>query len=341
MKFIDEAKISVIAGKGGDGCISFRREKFIPKGGPNGGDGGNGGSVYLLADENINTLIDYHFKTIFQAENGENGKKYNCTGKNGKDSIIKIPIGTRVYDFSTKKIIVDMVNNKQKFIIARGGFHGLGNSRFKSSRNRTPKKRTLGKIGEKKEIFLELALIADVGMVGMPNSGKSSFVRSVSSSKTKIADYPFTTLKPKLGVVKINNDKFIIADIPGLIKNASKGVGLGFRFLKHLERCSILLNLVDIDPNKNNNPVKNIKVINEEIKKYSKKLAKKKKWLVFNKIDLLNSDKKKYVNSIIKKLNWNKKYYLISSLKKIGIKKLCLDIAKFIKKNKIKKSINF
>lgn len=333
MKFIDEAKILVIAGNGGDGCVSFRRERCIPKGGPNGGDGGDGGNIYLLADKNINTLIDYHFKTIFKAANGENGKKYNCKGKNGKDSIIKVPLGTRVYDYKKKEIIVDMINHGQIFIIAKGGFHGLGNTRFKSSLNRTPRKKTFGKNGEKKEIFLELALIADVGMLGMPNAGKSTFVQSVSSSKTKIANYPFTTLKPKLGVVNVFNDRFTIADIPGLVKNSSKGVGLGIRFLKHLERCSILLNLVDISSINQNNPIENIKIIDKEIKKYSEKLTKKNKWLVFNKIDLLNvSTRTKYINTIIKKLKWKKKYYLISSLKKIGIKELCIDIMNFIKK---------
>lgn len=338
MKFIDEAKISVIAGKGGDGCISFRREKNISKGGPNGGDGGDGGNVYLIADRNINTLVDYHFRTIFRAKDGENGKRYNCTGKKGEDSIIKIPLGTRVYNYLKKEVIVDMINHGQTFIIAKGGFHGLGNTRFKSSLNRTPRKKTLGKEGEKKEIFLELILIADVGMLGMPNAGKSTFVRSVSSSKTKIANYPFTTLKPKLGAVNINNNKFIVADIPGLIKNSSKGVGLGIRFLKHLERCSILLNLVDINPYDQSNPVENIRIINKEIEKYSKKLAKKTKWLVFNKIDLLNTSKReKYINFIIKKIKWKEKYYMISSLKKIGIKELCLDIIDFIKNSKFKK----
>lgn len=333
MKFIDEAKILVIAGKGGNGCISFRRERYIPKGGPNGGDGGKGGNIYLLADKNLNTLIDFKFKTIFKAENGKNGKSYNCNGKNGKNCIIKVPIGTKVHNFLTKEVIGDLNNHGKILMVAKGGNHGLGNAKFKSFQNWSPRKRTIGKNGEKKELFLELILIADVGVLGMPNAGKSSLVRSLSSAKVKVDNYPFTTLFPKLGVVKFKEQSFVISDIPGLIKGASYGYGLGFRFLRHLERCSILLKVIDMDPFNNIDPIENIKILDEEIKKYNKNLINKPNLLVFNKIDLFNKENlKKKIDYIIKTLKWKKKYYLISALNKKGLKNLCSDILKHIKK---------
>lgn len=337
MKFIDEAKILVIAGKGGDGCISFRREKNISRGGPDGGNGGKGGNIFLLADRNLNTLIDYRFKTIFKAENGRNGKNSNCNGKNGKDCIIKVPIGTRVYDLLKNVLISDMNTHGKLLMVAKGGVNGLGNAVFKNSKNQSPKIKTFGKEGEKKKLFLELLLMADVGMLGMPNSGKSTLVKSVSNAKVKISYYPFTTLIPKLGVVKLNSeDSFVIADLPGLIEGASKGVGLGFRFLKHLERCSVLIELIDIYPlDKKNNPIKNIEIIEKEIRKYGKKLIKKPRFLVFNKIDLLKYEEaKKIANYIITKLNWKKKFYLISGLKKEGFRTLFKDIMQIMMKKR-------
>ncbi|CUR53827.1 GTPase ObgE/CgtA [Serratia symbiotica] len=332
MKFIDEAKILVIAGNGGNGCISFRREKYIPNGGPNGGDGGDGGSIYLLANKNINTLINYYFIKKFQAKSGKHGMSRGCNGKKGKDLILTVPIGTRIKDKNTGEIIGDMIFHKQKIIIAKGGWHGLGNIHFKSSINRTPRQNTLGTIGENREIILELLLLADVGMLGLPNSGKSTFIRSISAAKPKVSDYPFTTLIPSLGMVHMNNKKkFIIADIPGLIKGASSGAGLGIRFLKHLERCYILLHLIDIAPIYGYNPIDSIKIIINELYKYNKNLLQKPHWLVFNKIDLLNKkETHELIKKILKKIKWKDKYYLISAKNHQGINILCWDIMNFI-----------
>ncbi len=332
MKFVDEAKILVIAGDGGNGCVSFRREKYIPKGGSDGGDGGDGGDVYLLADENFNTLIDYRFKTIFQAERGQNGQSRDCTGKRGQDNTIKVPVGTRICDFLTKEIIGDMTRHGQRLMVAKGGYHGLGNTRFKSSINRAPRQKTMGTKGQTRELLLELMLLADVGMLGMPNAGKSTFIRSVSAAKPKVADYPFTTLIPNLGVVRMDSEQsFVIADIPGLIEGAAEGIGLGIRFLKHLERCAILLHLIDIYPIDGSNPVQNAKIIDMELEKYSKKLPQKPRWLVFNKVDLLTSEEaNNRAKYIIGELGWKNKYYQISAVNQLGIKTLCWDIMTFI-----------
>ncbi len=332
MKFIDEAKILIIAGNGGNGCVSFRREKYIPNGGPNGGDGGDGGDVYLLADKNLNTLIDYQFKTIFRAGSGQNGQSYDCKGRRGLDNTIKVPVGTRIRDFSTREIVADMTRHGQLIMAAKGGFHGLGNTRFKSSANRSPYQRTIGTKGETRELLFELMLLADVGMLGLPNAGKSTFIRSVSLATPKVANYPFTTLVPNLGVVRMDNgERFVIADIPGLIKGAAEGAGLGIRFLKHLERCTILLHLIDIFPIDGSNPSDSIKIINSELKKYSEELSKKPQWLVFNKVDLLTPKDAHYrVKSIIEELGWKYKYYQISSINHIGVKLLCWDIMKFM-----------
>ncbi|CAL1329364.1 Obg family GTPase CgtA [Candidatus Providencia siddallii] len=336
MKFIDEAEILVIAGNGGNGCISFRREKYVPKGGPDGGDGGDGGDVYLQANKDLNTLIDCCFEKIFRADNGQNGHSCKCTGKRGKDITIKIPIGTRVKNIDTNEIICDMTKHNQHHMIAKGGSHGIGNTRFKTSTNQTPRKCTIGKKGEKRKILLELILLADVGTLGMPNAGKSTFVSSISSSKPKIADYPFTTLTPSLAVVSVNHKQsFVIADIPGLIKGAAEGAGIGIRFLKHLERCHLLLHLVDIAPIDNSIPIDNIKTILKELKKYNKKLTTKTQWLIFNKIDLLPKDEyQKQIEKIIKEINWTNKYYMISAINNKGVKKLCVDIMNFIIKSK-------
>lgn len=336
MQFVDEAIISIKAGNGGNGCISFLREKYIPHGGPNGGNGGNGGDVLIMSDSNINTLIDYRFKKFFFAENGKDGKSYNFTGKNGNNITLKVPIGTKVTDNKTKKIIIDMIKDKQQLIIAKGGLHGLGNVCFKSSINRTPREKTNGIEGEKREIKLELMLIADIGIFGMPNSGKSTLLSKISSAKPKIANYPFTTLVPNLGVINIKNKKkIVIADIPGLIKGASYGSGLGISFLKHLERCSILLHLIDLAPLDNSNPIENINIINNEINIYNKKLQKKPCLLVFNKIDLIDFKKiNKIIKNINEKLNYKKKYYFISSKNKYGLQNLCSDLIKYMKKYK-------
>ncbi|QCI24651.1 Obg family GTPase CgtA [Buchnera aphidicola (Muscaphis stroyani)] len=332
MKFIDQIVIQVIAGNGGNGCISFRKEKYIPKGGPDGGDGGDGGSVWFEANNNLNTLVDFRFKKIFQAKNGKNGSGNNCSGKKGDNIKILVPVGTKIINFETKEIISDLIKHKQKILVAQGGWHGIGNTRFKSSTNRAPRKCTSGIKGEKRNIKLELILIADVGTLGIPNAGKSTFVATVSSSKTKTAEYPFTTLNPMLGSVTLNNKKkFIIADIPGLIKGASHGIGLGIKFLKHLERCKILLHIIDINPKDGSHPIENINTVTNELKKYSPTLYNKPRWLVFNKIDLLsNSEIKKRINEIKNYLKTKEKHYLISSTKKIGTKEICLDIAKYL-----------
>ncbi|KPD04239.1 Obg family GTPase CgtA [Moellerella wisconsensis] len=332
MKFVDEAKILVVAGDGGNGCVSFRREKYIPRGGPDGGDGGDGGDVYLLADENLNTLIDYRFEKSFRAERGQNGQSRDCTGKRGQDITIKVPVGTRIRDLGTGEILGDMTRHEQRLMVAKGGFHGLGNVRFKSSVNRAPRQKTMGTPGEVRELMMELMLLADVGMLGMPNAGKSTFIRSVSAAKPKVADYPFTTLVPSLGVVRMDNHQsFVVADIPGLIEGAAEGAGLGIRFLKHLERCRILLHLIDICPIDESDPVENAKIIVGELEKYSEKLAEKPRWLVFNKVDLISEEEaKERAESIAKALGWDGKYYMISAVNHHGVKELCWDIMEFM-----------
>ncbi|EMI5490019.1 Obg family GTPase CgtA [Providencia stuartii] len=332
MKFVDEAKILVVAGDGGNGCVSFRREKYIPKGGPDGGDGGDGGDVYLQADENLNTLIDYRFEKSFRAERGQNGQSRECTGKRGQDITIKVPVGTRVRDLGTGEILGDMTRHEQRHMVAKGGFHGLGNTRFKSSVNRAPRQRTMGTPGETRDLMLELMLLADVGMLGMPNAGKSTFIRSVSAAKPKVADYPFTTLVPSLGVVRMDNEKsFVVADIPGLIEGAAEGAGLGIRFLKHLERCRVLLHLIDICPIDESDPVENAKIIVSELEKYSEKLAEKPRWLVFNKVDILGAEESAIrAAEIAKAMGWEDKYYMISAVNHEGVKALCWDIMEFM-----------
>lgn len=333
MKFVDEAKILIVAGDGGNGCVSFRREKYIPKGGPDGGDGGDGGDVYMVADENLNTLIDYRFTKSYRAERGENGQSRDCTGKRGQDITINVPVGTRARDLATGEIIADLTVHGQKQMVAKGGFHGLGNTRFKSSANRAPRQRTMGTPGESREVLLELMLLADVGMLGMPNAGKSTFIRAVSAAKPKVADYPFTTLVPSLGVVRMDSHQsFVVADIPGLIEGAADGAGLGIQFLKHLERCRVLLHLIDIDPIDGSDPVENAKIIISELEKYSDKLAQKPRWLVFNKVDLLDADEaKQKAQAIVEALGWEGDYYMIAAINQEGVKKLCWDIMEFLK----------
>lgn len=332
MKFVDEAKILIVAGDGGNGCVSFRREKYIPNGGPDGGDGGDGGDVYMIADENLNTLIDYRFTKSYRAERGENGHSRDCTGKRGQDITISVPVGTRVRDLATNEIIADLTVHGQKQMVAKGGFHGLGNTRFKSSVNRAPRQRTMGTPGESREVLLELMLLADVGMLGMPNAGKSTFIRAVSAAKPKVADYPFTTLVPSLGVVRMDNHQsFVVADIPGLIEGAADGAGLGIQFLKHLERCRVLLHLIDIDPIDGSDPVENAKIIISELEKYSEKLAQKPRWLVFNKVDLLDAEEaKEKAKAIVDALGWDENYYMIAAINQEGVKKLCWNIMEFL-----------
>ncbi|AVV36470.1 Obg family GTPase CgtA [Pantoea vagans] len=335
MKFVDEATILVVAGDGGNGCVSFRREKYIPRGGPDGGDGGDGGDVYLIADENLNTLIDYRFEKSFRAERGQNGQSRDCTGKRGKDIEVKVPVGTRVIDQGTGETLGDMTRHGQKLMVGKGGWHGLGNTRFKSSVNRSPRQKTMGTPGEKRDLQLELMLLADVGMLGLPNAGKSTFIRAVSAAKPKVADYPFTTLVPSLGVVRMDSEQsFVVADIPGLIEGAAEGAGLGIRFLKHLERCRVLLHLIDIDPIDESDPVENARIILGELEKYSEKLFNKPRWLVFNKIDLISEEEaQSRAKAVAEALGWKDKYYLISAASQTGVKELCWDVMSFINAN--------
>ena len=325
MKFVDEAEIAVEAGNGGDGCLSFRREKYIEKGGPDGGDGGDGGSVFLLADESLNTLVDFRFQPRYRAESGQSGQGRKCTGKSGEDLFIKVPVGTSVIDTNTEELLADLNNLNEQVLIARGGKHGMGNIRFKSSTNQAPRKITKGTKGEKRTIQLQLRLVADVGLLGLPNAGKSTLIRSVSAAKPKVADYAFTTLVPNLGVVSVGLERsFTMADVPGLIEGASDGAGLGFRFLKHLSRTHLLLHLIDVMPFGGDDPVNSAQKIILELENFSSTLAKKERWLVLNKIDLLNE---KELNDFEKrlrgKLSWSGKIHQISALKKTGCSELC------------------
>ncbi|WP_026376405.1 Obg family GTPase CgtA [Aestuariibacter salexigens] len=332
MKFVDEAEIRVEAGDGGNGTISFRREKYVAKGGPDGGDGGDGGSVYLVADENLNTLIDFRFERFHRAERGQNGQSSNCTGRAGNDLELRVPVGTRATDAETEEVLGDLTKHEQRLKVAQGGFHGLGNTRFKSSTNRAPRKKTNGSPGEIRNLKLELLLLADVGLLGLPNAGKSTFIRSVSAAKPKVADYPFTTLVPNLGVVRQDAQRsFVIADIPGLIEGAADGAGLGIRFLKHLERCRILLHLVDLYPSDGSDPVENAKAIINELEKYSPKLAQKPRWLVFNKIDLLlDEEVDEIAQRVIDELEWQGETMRISAFQKLGTDELCQRVMSFI-----------
>ncbi|KGQ42688.1 GTPase CgtA [Gallibacterium anatis] len=341
MKFIDEALIRVEAGDGGNGCVSFRREKYIPKGGPDGGDGGDGGDVYLIADENLNTLVDYRFEKRFAAGRGENGRSSNCTGHRGNDITLRVPVGTRAVDNDTKEIIGDLTEHNMKLLVAKGGYHGLGNTRFKSSVNRAPRQKTNGTPGEKRDLQLELMLLADVGMLGLPNAGKSTFIRAVSAAKPKVADYPFTTLVPSLGVVKVDaNRSFVIADIPGLIEGASEGAGLGTRFLKHLERCRVLIHLVDILPIDESDPADNIAIIETELFQYSEKLADKPRWLVFNKIDTLSDEEaQQRAADIVERIGWDGDYYLISAATGLNVPDLVREVMDFIEANPREKAV--
>lgn len=332
MKFVDEATITVQAGKGGNGCLSFRREKFIEKGGPDGGDGGDGGSVYVIADNDLNTLVDYRYQKHYQAQNGEPGRGRNCTGAKGDDIELKVPVGTTVVDNDNEEVICDLTHVGQRVKVAQGGFHGLGNTRYKSSVNRAPRQTSPGSEGERKDLRLELKVIADVGLLGMPNAGKSTFIRAVSQARPKVADYPFTTLVPNLGVVAVDRHRgFVIADIPGLIEGAAEGAGLGIRFLKHLARCRILLHLVDVAPFDESDPAQSAKAIIHELERFSETLAARDRWLVLNKVDLLPEDEREAVcQRVISELNWTGPVYQTSAIAGQGTEVLCQNIMTFI-----------
>lgn len=332
MKFVDEVQIRIEAGDGGNGCVSFRREKYIPNGGPDGGDGGDGGDVYLIADENLNTLIDFRFERFHAAQRGENGRGANCTGARGKDLVLRVPVGTRATDLDTGEVIGDLTQHEQKMIVAKGGFHGLGNTRFKSSVNRAPRQKTMGTKGEQRNLRLELLLLADVGLLGLPNAGKSTFIRAVSAARPKVADYPFTTLVPNLGVVRVGTGRsFVVADIPGLIEGAAEGAGLGIRFLRHLERCRILLHVIDICPPDESDPAESAQVIISELEKYSPKLAEKPRWLVFNKMDLmLEEEAEEVIQRVIAALEWDGPVFRMSAFDKTGTDPICYKIAEFL-----------
>ncbi len=340
MKFVDEAKILIIAGDGGNGCLSFRREKFIPRGGPDGGDGGDGGSIYLQASKDLNTLVDFRHTRTYTAKRGQNGMSRNCTGKKGDDLIIPVPIGTVARDLGTEEIIADLTHDNEKALIAQGGFHGLGNTRFKSSTNRTPRQTSNGSEGDRREVMLEMQILADVGLLGYPNAGKSSFIRAVSAAKPKVADYPFTTLHPNLGVVSIEEHRsFVIADIPGLILGASEGHGLGIQFLKHLSRTRLLLHIVDIAPIDNASPVSDAQNLVQELKNFSHELAEKERWLVLNKLDLVNEEEQNQrCKDIIDLLNWKGPVFSISAISKKGTRAVCEKIMTHIETMKEKEA---
>jgi GTP-binding protein len=316
MKFVDEALISVEAGNGGGGCLSFRREKYIPKGGPDGGDGGQGGSVFLVADENLNTLIDYRFQPRYRAEHGRPGAGRNMTGAGGADLVLKVPVGTTVYNDDTNTLLGEVVHHGDQLLLAAGGRGGLGNTRFKSSTNRAPRKTTSGTPGDARKLRLELRLLADVGLVGLPNAGKSTLIQNVSAARPKVADYPFTTLVPQLGVVSLAPHRnFVITDVPGLIEGASSGAGLGTRFLKHLTRTRILLHVVDAAPLDARDLVEVVETISDELEQFSPSLAARERWLVLNKLDLVDPDHRTaLVQQLTEALNWPHPIFPISGV---------------------------
>lgn len=332
MKFVDEATIFVEAGKGGNGCVSFRREKYIPKGGPDGGDGGDGGSIYVIADENVNTLIDFRYVRRYKAENGDSGKGRDMTGRKGEDLILVLPVGTSVIDLDSEETLCDLTEIGQKVKIAQAGFHGLGNTRFKSSVNRAPRQSTNGSLGESRNIKLELKVLADVGLLGLPNAGKSTFIRAVSSAKPKVADYPFTTLVPNLGVVRVGHSRsFVVADIPGIIEGASEGAGLGIRFLKHLVRTRILLHLVDMAPYDGSSPAESAAAIAQELERFSPELALRERWLILNKVDLLpEAEVDTRCQEVIDALNWTGPVYRTSAIQKQGTDLVTQNIMTFL-----------
>ncbi|MGZ5049860.1 MAG: Obg family GTPase CgtA [Methylobacter sp.] len=341
MKFVDEAEVRVEAGDGGNGAIGFRREKYVPMGGPDGGDGGDGGCVYLIAAENVNTLVDFRYHAVFRAQRGQNGMGSNCTGKKGDDCFVPVPLGTLVSDAETGEVIGDLTKVGQTLLVAQGGFHGLGNTRFKSSINRAPQKATKGTPGEHRVLNLELTLIADVGLLGMPNAGKSSLIRAVSAATPKVADYPFTTLYPNLGVVRLDELRsFVIADIPGVIEGAAEGAGLGLQFLKHLLRTGLLLHLVDVAPYESaETPVQSARTIIHEVEKWSDELAAKPRWLVLNKIDRLPEDEvERHCQAIVDELGWTGPVFKIAAINGGGTRELMFAIMNFLEQQRQEQS---
>jgi len=316
LKFVDEAVIEVYAGKGGNGCVSFRREKYIPLGGPDGGDGGDGGSVVLEGSASLNTMVDYRFTRKFRAQNGESGRGRNCTGAAGDDTVLPVPLGTTIIDEETDEVLGDIQAAGERLVVAQGGFHGIGNTRYKSSINRAPRQFSEGTVGEVRNLKLELKVLADVGLLGLPNAGKSTLIRAVSAAKPKVADYPFTTLVPNLGVVKVDAHRsFVVADIPGLIEGASDGAGLGIRFLKHLTRNRILLHLVDVAPFDESDPAQQALSIVRELERFSPTLAARPRWLVLNKIDLIDEETlKQRRQAIVEALDWEGPVYEVAAI---------------------------
>jgi GTP-binding protein len=333
MKFIDEATIKVYAGAGGNGVATFRREKYEPMGGPDGGDGGRGGSIHAIADRNINTLVDYRYTRAFRAQRGENGRGSDCYGAKGEDMVLRVPVGTVITDKGTGRVVADLAQDGQQALLAKGGNGGLGNIHFKSSINRAPRQCTKGEPGEEFELYMELKVLADVGLLGMPNAGKSTFIRSVSAAKPKVADYPFTTLHPNLGVVRVDaNRSFVIADIPGLIEGAAEGAGLGHQFLRHLARTRLLLHIVDIAPfDEAVDPVAEAKAIVEELRKYDEGLYNKARWLVLNKVDMLPQDKRDEKRvAFLREFGWDAPSFCISALSGEGCQALVYAIMEYI-----------
>jgi len=332
MKFVDEVSISVYAGKGGNGCLSFRREKYIEKGGPDGGDGGDGGSVIFEADESLNTMVDYRFKRNYRAGDGESGRSRNCTGRSAEDLVLRVPVGTTIIDEDLGEVLGDLSVAGQRLLVAQGGFHGLGNARFKSSTNRAPRQTSPGSEGEARSLKLELKVLADVGLLGLPNAGKSTLIRAVSSAKPKVADYPFTTLVPNLGVVSVEAHRsFVMADIPGLIEGASDGAGLGIRFLKHLTRNRILLHLVDMAPYDSVEPADAALTIVHELERFSPTLAQRERWLVLNKSDLLDAETfAERRSAVLAALDWHGPVYSIAAINAEGTAVLCGDLMRYL-----------
>ncbi|MEQ4574863.1 GTPase ObgE [[Pseudomonas] boreopolis] len=335
MKLVDEAEIQVIAGNGGNGCVGFRREKFIPLGGPDGGDGGNGGSVWLVADENLNTLVDFRHERIFKAQRGENGMGRQMYGKAGEDRIITVPVGTVVMNVDTDEVIGDLTRHGDRLLVAKGGKGGLGNMHFKSSVNRAPRQATPGEEGEQRTLKLELKLLADVGLLGFPNAGKSTFIRAVSAATPKVADYPFTTLYPNLGVVSVEPHRsFVIADVPGLIEGAAEGAGLGTQFLRHLQRTRLLLHLVDVSPMEGGvegvSPAEQVRILESELERHDPELLDKPRWLVLNKADLMFEDEARAAaEAVIAELGWTGPWYLVSALGREGTWPIMKDVMAF------------
>ncbi len=331
MKFVDEANVRIKAGDGGNGCISFRREKFIPFGGPDGGDGGFGGSIWLVADEGINTLVDFRHQRSFKAQRGQNGMGSQMYGKGGDDTEIRVPVGTMITNVDTDEVIGDLTGDGQRMLVAQGGKGGLGNIHFKTSVNRAPRKATPGTPGEERELKMELRLLADVGLLGFPNAGKSTFIRAVSAATPRVADYPFTTLHPNLGVVSLGTDQsFVIADIPGLIEGASEGAGLGIQFLRHVARTSLLLHLVDIAPIDGSSVADQVRAIELELEKFNPELLERPRWLVLNKADMLAADERQHVaHRIIAELEWDQPWFLVSAIARENTMEVCQQVQRF------------